>query len=212
MGNICSESPSAVQAEKKSEVKPFQVQSHADLVEISTVSPTSVKDQKSPESPKTMAEAISSALEAVAESAEAVVEEMKEAVTGIPEAKESTTPADSAKEVDAADEVVGPDAAPPKVVPVTITFQQASKTLEVQFEKQNLGFHYRAQHKGSCCTGQKPTGKFVVAKVDAKNLALKDLKVGMLITKVNGKEIPANTDYNAFHALVTTAAKDLPEA
>jgi len=92
---------------------------------------------------------------------------------------------------------------------LTITFELKGKTTDVKFEKRPLGFSFAAQRKGGCCSGGAETGKYVVTKVDKKGL--KEVKVGMVIKRINDTEVPDKKEWVEFQEMMALAAKPLPE-
>eukprot|EP00441_Pelagodinium_beii_P039812 CAMPEP_0197648404 /NCGR_PEP_ID=MMETSP1338-20131121/27733_1 /TAXON_ID=43686 ORGANISM="Pelagodinium beii, Strain RCC1491" /NCGR_SAMPLE_ID=MMETSP1338 /ASSEMBLY_ACC=CAM_ASM_000754 /LENGTH=210 /DNA_ID=CAMNT_0043222393 /DNA_START=66 /DNA_END=698 /DNA_ORIENTATION=+ len=147
-------------------------------------------------------EAVTTAAETVQETVTGVVEDAK---SGKLQEDLQTAATDAGAALSgvtaAAAEAMGPS--------VTLVFEQAGKTTEVKFTKRTLGFEYGAQKAGGCCAAA-PTGKFVVTKVT--NPELKDVKVGMLIKKINEEEVPATMELGEFKEKLTVAVKTLPEA
>eukprot|EP00933_Yihiella_yeosuensis_P075211 TRINITY_DN84469_c0_g1_i1.p1 TRINITY_DN84469_c0_g1~~TRINITY_DN84469_c0_g1_i1.p1 ORF type:complete len:255 (-),score=59.83 TRINITY_DN84469_c0_g1_i1:177-941(-) len=93
---------------------------------------------------------------------------------------------------------------------ITITFEIKGKTSVLRIDKRPLGFTVGAQKKGWCCSGGTTTGKYVVTKVDKNRM--KDVKVGMIVKKVNGAEVPEwQEGWVEFQELLRVAEKRLPE-
>jgi len=157
----------------------------------------------SPESWQDVKEAVQEAAETVKETVAGVVDDAK---SGKLEEKAKQAVADAGAALTDVTAAAAAAAAGPSVV---IIFEQGGKSTEVKLEKRPLGFEYGAQKAGGCCAAA-PTGKFVVTKITNKDL--KDMKVGMLIKKINDEEVPATMELGEFKEKIEMAAKTLPEA
>merc|ERR1711972_472656 len=135
----------------------------------------------------------------VKEAVQEAVETVKETVTGVVEDAKSGKLEEQAKQAvaDAGAALTDVTAAAAAALSpsVVIIFEQGGKSTEVKLEKRPLGFEYGAQKAGGCCAAA-PTGKFVVTKITNKDL--KDVKVGMLIKKINDEEMPATMELGEF--------------
>ncbi|CAE8714418.1 unnamed protein product, partial [Polarella glacialis] len=76
---------------------------------------------------------------------------------------------------------------------VTFTFDLNGKISEHKFVKLPPGFSHGPQAKPGCCASG-DTGKWVVSKVDPTNPQVKDVKLGMVIVKINGTEVGTKKD------------------
>merc|ERR1712137_581944 len=84
---------------------------------------------------------------------------------------------------------------------------------EVKFDKrfnsmQPLGFAYGFADPPGCCTSAKP-GKYKVTKVTNKDLT--DVKVDMLIKKINGDVVTEKMEIGELRQMIDAAVKTLPE-
>eukprot|EP00933_Yihiella_yeosuensis_P059589 TRINITY_DN6104_c0_g1_i6.p1 TRINITY_DN6104_c0_g1~~TRINITY_DN6104_c0_g1_i6.p1 ORF type:complete len:297 (-),score=130.05 TRINITY_DN6104_c0_g1_i6:253-1143(-) len=93
---------------------------------------------------------------------------------------------------------------------LSITFELKGKLTEVKFTKRPIGFSFAPQKKGGCCAGKGETGKYVVSKIVSKDL--KDVKVGMVIKKINDTEVTNKTEWVEFQEMMAIGAKPLEEA
>lgn len=89
-----------------------------------------------------------------------------------------------------------------------LTFVSGDQTIVAKLQKMPLGLDFGPQRKGSCCACS-TTGKFIVTKVDSSNPALQNVKAGMLVSKINGEDLPADMEFNEFKERLQTATKGL---
>eukprot|EP00933_Yihiella_yeosuensis_P051776 TRINITY_DN4974_c0_g1_i10.p1 TRINITY_DN4974_c0_g1~~TRINITY_DN4974_c0_g1_i10.p1 ORF type:complete len:324 (+),score=154.94 TRINITY_DN4974_c0_g1_i10:113-1084(+) len=177
-----------------------------------------IGDVKSGKAAEDIKEAVQAAVEKVEEKiedaksgklTEDVKEAVQEAVQSVQVAVEgaAATVQEEVKEAVAAVE----GTAEPAVAPsMTVTFELKGKTTEVKFERRPLGFAFGPQKKTGCCSGGGETGKFIVLKIESKDL--KDVKAGMIIKKINNVEIPDKKEWVELQELMAVSAKALPQA
>lgn len=99
--------------------------------------------------------------------------------------------------------------APKPVTPVVITFEKAGRAIDVKFVSRPLGISYDHEKKHAVC-GTANTGKFVVTNV-ANKPELRKVEKGMVIRKVDGKDIPSKVSITELNAFMKKQVATLPE-
>jgi len=192
------------------------------IVEASSEAASSVAEKVQEKAEKVVEDAKSGKLaEDVKEAATAAVEQAQQVVEDAKSGKlaeDVQAAAEAAKEQLAAaaasatataatvsDTVVA--AAGPEAPSLIMTFEYKGKTVEQKWENRPIGIELGAKPAG-CCSGS-PPGKFVVKKVVDANL--KDIKVGMLIQKLDGQDVKPATEWPEFKAMLDSKLQALPE-
>eukprot|EP00933_Yihiella_yeosuensis_P053418 TRINITY_DN5164_c0_g6_i1.p2 TRINITY_DN5164_c0_g6~~TRINITY_DN5164_c0_g6_i1.p2 ORF type:complete len:227 (-),score=68.71 TRINITY_DN5164_c0_g6_i1:86-766(-) len=154
-------------------------------------------------------ETVGEAVAEVKKDLEEVAAKAQEEVNDIVEAVEEKAEAASAAVQEAVATAV--PALAPEVPVFILTVELNNETHDVKFEQRPLGFTYAPESKpgGGCCGGKKPTGRFIIARLDKP---LQEIKVGMIIRKINGVEVAPDTEFADLQAQMLAAAKVLPES
>eukprot|EP00933_Yihiella_yeosuensis_P060533 TRINITY_DN63293_c0_g1_i1.p1 TRINITY_DN63293_c0_g1~~TRINITY_DN63293_c0_g1_i1.p1 ORF type:complete len:228 (+),score=79.80 TRINITY_DN63293_c0_g1_i1:82-765(+) len=89
--------------------------------------------------------------------------------------------------------------------------QKGGEEKEIKFTSRPLGIGFGPQKTpAGCCSGGKDTGKIVVTRYE-NYPNLKDVKMGMIFTKVNGVPVPESIEMTDFRDLMKKGSENLPE-